>query len=150
MGRNRLFSGGGGGVATNPTGYHLGGPAPLSNGYPTSRDWTNAFSDPLLRFCNGVAAPWSSAVASSSNVAGPAPAGCKGTYHAVAQVVVPVAQAGLVVAVAPGSGTSAAGGNGGFGGGGAAGTGSGNGGSSLLGGGGGGQQAGPPGTSTPA
>ena len=142
------YSGGGGGVATNPTGYHLGGPAPLSNGYPTSRDWTNAFSDPLLRFCNGVAAPWSSAVASSSNVAGPAPAGCGGDISRGGASSRPGGSGGLGGGGGTGSGTSAAGGNGGFGGGGAYGTGSGNGGNSLLGGGGGGTTSGTAGTST--
>lgn len=139
---------GGGGVTTDPTAYHLGGPAPLSNGYPTSRDWTNAFSDPLLRFCNGVAAPWSSAAASSSSVAGPAPAGCGGDVARGAAGTRPGGSGGLGGGGGVGSGTSAAGGNGGFGGGGAYGTGSGNGGNSLLGGGGGGTTSGTAGTST--
>lgn len=141
-------SGGGGGVATNPTGYHLGGPAPMSNGYPTSRDWTNAFSDPLLRFCNGVTAPWSSSIASSSNQAAPAPAGCGGDISRGGASSRPGGSGGLGGGGGAGSGTNAAGGNGGFGGGGAYGTGTAAGGNSLLGGGGGGTTTGSVGTST--
>ena len=132
---------GGGGVTSNAVSVWTSSPCPLSaNNVPLARDWSNAFSDPLLRPCNGVVPSWKSNHLGGGTEGQPALAapGCGGNPASGAGATLIGGHGGLGGGGATGSGTNAAGGNGGFGGGGGYGTGTATGGSGGIGGGGGG------------
>lgn len=50
-----VYCGGGVGSYSGSDGAFTGSAGVDANGRPKSRDWSNAFTDPLLRMCNGVA-----------------------------------------------------------------------------------------------
>lgn len=50
-----IYCGGGVGSYNGSDGVFTGSAAVDANSRPASRDWSNAFTDPLLRMCNGVA-----------------------------------------------------------------------------------------------
>lgn len=136
---------GGGGVTTDASGPYMSGPAPVAGVgvVPQARDWSNAFSDPLLRPCNGVAPPIkANYAASGANQPVAAPAGCGGDIGNGGAASRNGGNGGLGGGGARGVGTIAYGGNGGFGGGGGCGTGAANGGVGGVGGGGGGTVSG--------
>ena len=73
-----IYCGGGVGSYNGSDGVFTGSAAVDANSRPASRDWSNAFTDPLLRMCNGVA-PILSALSLGSEYAGNhGGAGCGG------------------------------------------------------------------------
>ena len=50
-----IYCGGGVGSYSGSDGVFTGSAAVDANSRPVSRDWSNAFTDPLLRMCNGIA-----------------------------------------------------------------------------------------------
>ena len=111
-----VYCGGGVGSYNGSDGVFTGSAAVDANSRPASRDWYNAFTDPLLRMCNGVA-PILSTLSLGSEVAGNhGGAGCGGGSARQAGAY-PGGNGGLGGGGGPSRGNARAG-HGGFGGGG--------------------------------
>lgn len=112
-----VYCGGGVGSYDGSDGIFTGSAAVDANSRPASRDWSNAFTDPLLRMCNGVA-PILSALSLVSEYAGNhGGAGCGGGSPRQAGAYTG-GNGGLGAGGGPSRGNARAG-HGGFGGGGA-------------------------------
>ena len=111
-----VYCGGGVGSYSGSDGVFTGAPAVDAYGRPASRDWTNAFADPLLRLCNGTAPVLSTLSLGSEYAGNHGGAGCGGSS---ARQVGAYAggNGGLGGGGGPSKGNARAG-NGGFGGGG--------------------------------
>ncbi len=116
-GSGTAYCGGGVGSYNGGDGAFTGSAAVDANSRPASRDWSNAFTDPLLRMCNGVA-PILGALSLGSEYAGNhGGAGCGGGSPRQPGAY-PGGNGGLGGGGGPSRGNARAG-HGGFGGGGA-------------------------------
>lgn len=114
--RGSIYCGGGVGSYNGSDGVFTGSAAVDANSRPASRDWSNAFTDPLLRMCNGTAPIMSTLSLGSEYAGNHGGAGCGGS-----SAHQPGAYAGGNGGLGGGGGPSrgnARAGNGGFGGGG--------------------------------
>lgn len=112
-----VYCGGGVGSYSGSDGAFTGAPASDAYGRPASRDWSNAFTDPLLRMCNGVAPILSTLSLGSEYAGNHGGAGCGGGSARQAGAYAG-GNGGLGGGGGPSKGNARAG-NGGFGGGGA-------------------------------
>lgn len=111
-----IYCGGGVGSYNGSDGVFTGSAAVDANSRPASRNWSNAFTDPLLRMCNGVA-PILGALSLGSEYAGNhGGAGCGGGSPRLTGAL-PGGNGGLGGGGGPSRGNAIAG-HGGFGGGG--------------------------------
>ena len=111
-----IYCGGGVGPYTGSDGVFTGAPAVDAYGRPASRDWSNAFADPLLRLCNGTAPILSTLSLGSEYAGNHGGAGCGGSSARQAGDYAG-GNGGLGGGGGPSKGNARAG-NGGFGGGG--------------------------------
>lgn len=111
-----IYCGGGVGPYNGSDGVFTGSAAVDANSCPASRDWSNAFTDPLLRMCNGVAPILGTLSLGSEYTGNHGGAGCGGGSARQAGSY-PGGNGGLGGGGGPSKGNARAG-HGGFGGGG--------------------------------
>ena len=112
-----IYCGGGVGSYSGSDGAFTGAPAADAYGRPASRDWANAFADPLLRMCNGTAPILGTLSLGSEYAGNHGGAGCGGSSARQGGAYAG-GNGGLGGGGGPSRGNARAG-NGGFGGGGA-------------------------------
>lgn len=112
-----VYCGGGVGSYTGSDSLFTGAVGVDSNGRPASRDWSNAFTDPLLRICNSTAPQFNTNAGGGNSVAGIHAGAGNGGGAPAAAGACPGGNGGLGGGGGPSRGNARAG-NGGFGGGG--------------------------------